>query len=216
MPTPVVVVSDSCLLGAQPLAAFLRRWARGCADEQRLDACLRAAEAQYARGSDPQAVAAELLALLPPHTDSEVWATLRKNASFLTSLRRRHGARVLLLTELPQPHPAVGDLCGITVTIVGSHPPHDAMVGERRVATLAADVALEHCVGFGCAPTDLPLLRALGAPVVVGAHPTLVRAAVESGWARLAAPRRSPVGPAELRVRAVPSSVDETALSGRP
>lgn len=197
----LVFLSDSCLLaGGRPLARHLEHLAQDRPDADRIRSCLRDAYAEYARGSDPAAVAAGLLGLLhgaDRHTAAGIaWldgADGRRRCPRLAaalSRHRRRGDSIVLVTELVQPSPAVGLLDGRPVAVIGSRLPYDAMAGQRRTGAMAAYAAaagspLERCQAYGRAVTDLPMMRAVGDPIVVGAHPTLLRAAAAGGWRSL-------------------------------
>jgi hypothetical protein len=228
----IAYVSDSCfVVGAgRPLAGFVEHWARGRWDADRIGSCVRDALAEYARGTDPGAVAAALLALLG---DADAvasrgidWllapAPRRPRLPDLLAQHRLPADAVVVVTELVQPRPSAVVVDGVRVGVIGSRPLSAAMVGEDRVAAVAAHAdaagaSLEECLAYGRAPTDLPLLRSVGVPVVLGTHPTLVRAARRSGWRCI---DRVPGPPSVRRSRRrrpvhVPGSVDATAVPGR-
>ncbi|MHB9756198.1 HAD family hydrolase [Streptomyces sp. BYX5S] len=70
-----------------------------------------------------------------------------------------------------------------------------AMVGEEKADAVRAllrarGVHAERCHAYGDHASDLPMLRAVGHPVVVGADPVLARCAEAHGWRRIPASAR--------------------------
>ncbi|MET9799649.1 HAD-IB family hydrolase [Streptomyces sp. NPDC006368] len=66
----------------------------------------------------------------------------------------------------------------------------ETMIGaakERAARALLTEhgIAPQRCHAYGDHPSDLDLLRLVGHPVVVGAHPDLVAEADRNGWRRL-------------------------------
>ncbi|MET9347278.1 HAD family hydrolase [Streptomyces termitum] len=73
----------------------------------------------------------------------------------------------------------------------------EPVIGEGKVRAARAwlagrGVPAERCAAYGDHTSDLPLLLAMGEPVVVGDEPRMVRLAEERGWRRLPGPARTP------------------------
>lgn len=78
------------------------------------------------------------------------------------------------------------------------------VIGQVK-AEMAQAILVEHQIpaedsfAYGDHDSDLPMLRSVGHPVVVGENPVLVRIAEQSGWLRLAGPPRSAIHPGPTR-----------------
>lgn len=74
------------------------------------------------------------------------------------------------------------------------------MIGEAKAAAVRAEVVahrldLSASFAYGDHSSDLPVLRLVGSPVVVGDDPVLTGEAVRLGWARLPGPATELVAP---------------------
>lgn len=83
-------------------------------------------------------------------------------------------------------------LCARPETVGGVHTGRldTAMIGEEKAIAVRSllqerGIPGDRCHAYGDHASDLPMLLAVGHPVVVGTDPVLVRRARESGWRRL-------------------------------
>lgn len=78
------------------------------------------------------------------------------------------------------------------------------VIGEEKAEQARAILAehqipAEESFAYGDHDSDLPMLRSVGHPVVVGENPVLVRIAERFGWQRLAGPPRANIHPDPTR-----------------
>lgn len=124
---------------------------------------------------------------------------LRDSVAALRDHRRRGETVVLVsgsfapcLTPIAERLGADAVLCARPETVGGVHTGglDTAMIGEEKAVAVRAllrerGVPGDRCHAYGDHASDLPMLLAVGRPVVVGADPVLLRHAAEGGWRRL-------------------------------